>query len=116
VAARASGDRRIEAWALTNIGFAQNMVGDKRKAIDYLLRALPWMREVGDIAGAAATLNSLGRARAESGESRQALEHFAEAAKSRTTISANVIGRSRIMRRASRYFANWRTMPARRMC
>jgi CHAT domain-containing protein/Tfp pilus assembly protein PilF len=81
VAAKASGDHRIEAWAEANIGVAYNTFGNKRISIEHFLIALSGMREVHDLAGEAYTLTSLGRARAESGESRKALEDFQAAEK-----------------------------------
>jgi CHAT domain-containing protein/Tfp pilus assembly protein PilF len=73
---RKAGERRLEAFALTQLGLISDYIGEKQKAIDYYNQAIPIRREVGDRAGEAVTLTNLGRVYSSLGEREQALEMF----------------------------------------
>jgi tetratricopeptide (TPR) repeat protein len=59
VAARHAHDRQAEAWMLTSLGGAHRPLGRFDEAIEYLEKALPICREVGDRWGEARALHYL---------------------------------------------------------
>ncbi len=54
-------------------------LGEPQRALEYYGQALPIMREVGDRAGEAATLNNIGAVYRGLGEPQRALEYFGQA-------------------------------------
>ena len=54
-------------------------LGEKRKALDYYEQALPLIRQVGDRAGEATTLNNIGGVYAALGDKRKALDYYEQA-------------------------------------
>ena len=65
--ARQIQDKKNQVWALLWLGFNYNKIGlvynsisQPQEALKYFNQALPIMREVGDRAGEAATLNNIG--------------------------------------------------------
>jgi tetratricopeptide (TPR) repeat protein len=85
-AARASGDRAEEAWALNNIGWAHLGLGVDGWGADYFRQALDLFRRLGDRAGQARALGYLGIAAERSsgieeaiGYKQQALDLFRQA-------------------------------------
>jgi CHAT domain-containing protein/tetratricopeptide (TPR) repeat protein len=79
--ARASHDRKAEAWALDMIGQVFEHFDDKRKAVEYYDQALPLMRATNDRDGEANTLNFLGAAYVRLGEKRKGLDYLEQAIK-----------------------------------
>ena len=54
-------------------------LGDRERALEYYGRALPIMREVGDRAGEAVTLNNIGLVHNALGDRERALEYYGQA-------------------------------------
>ncbi|MFQ5342622.1 MAG: CHAT domain-containing protein, partial [Anaerolineae bacterium] len=52
--------QQLELEALNNIGLVYDALGEKQQALGYYEQALPLMRQVGDRAGEATTLNNIG--------------------------------------------------------
>ncbi|MEG3871320.1 CHAT domain-containing tetratricopeptide repeat protein [Microcoleus sp. Z1_B5] len=71
--------RKIEALALTSIGFNYHIIGQPQEALKYYNQALPIRREVGDRAGEATTLNNLGGVYDSIGQPPEALKYYNQA-------------------------------------
>ena len=54
-------------------------LGDRQRALDYFEQALPILREVGDRAGEAVTLNNIGAVYDGLGDRQRALEYYGQA-------------------------------------
>lgn len=67
------------AIELCNIGVVYATLGDKKKALEYINKALLIMKRLGNHEGEAAALNNAGRLYAELGEIHKALRHFEKA-------------------------------------
>src|SRR5262245_17105001 len=78
-AARESGDRSGEAYALTNLGAVHRLLGQYDVAIDHLSRALELHESTGDRHGAARTLSNLGIVEDRLGQHERAAEHLGAA-------------------------------------
>lgn len=76
---RAVGDRRAEAMALTNTGMIYNLLGEPRRALEYLDQALPLTQAVGDRQLEATTLSIIGRVHYALGELQKALDDYGRA-------------------------------------
>jgi tetratricopeptide (TPR) repeat protein len=75
-AARETGDRRGEMYALNNLGLAYADLGETRKAIECYEQSLVIARETGDRRGEGHALNNLGLAYADLGEQHKSIEHY----------------------------------------
>jgi CHAT domain-containing protein/Tfp pilus assembly protein PilF len=73
---REAGDRRGEAFTLTNIGQVYSDLEEKQKALEYYSQSLPLSRAVGDRKQEASILNSIGSAYSYLGEKQKAREYF----------------------------------------
>ena len=73
------GDRRSQAFALYQIGRAQEKLGDPGPSRAFYEQALALWNELGDRSGRAPTLNNLGRWHHGAGEMQKALELFEQA-------------------------------------
>jgi CHAT domain-containing protein/Tfp pilus assembly protein PilF len=71
-----AGDRAREANTLNSLGVAYDSLGDKQKATEYFILALPIRREVGDRIGEADTLMNIGGVYELMGNKQKALEYF----------------------------------------
>jgi len=78
-AAQRLNDRSNESASLCGLASAYTALGNARKAIEYLLKALPISRETGDRRGQGADLAALGRAYADLGKARKAIEYYEQA-------------------------------------
>jgi tetratricopeptide (TPR) repeat protein len=78
-AARESGDRSGEAYALTNLGAVHRLLGQYDVAIDHLSQALELHESSGDRQGAARTLSNLGIVEDRLGQHERAAEHLGAA-------------------------------------
>jgi CHAT domain-containing protein len=83
---RAIGDRRVETYALANIGGVYEVLGEKRRALEYYNLALPLSRAVGDRYIEATTLNGIGKVYDLLGERQKALEYYNRALPLRRAI------------------------------
>ncbi|MEG3957926.1 CHAT domain-containing tetratricopeptide repeat protein [Microcoleus sp. herbarium2] len=75
---REAGDRRGEAFTLTNIGQVYSDLEEKQKALEYYSQSLPLSRAVGDRKQEASILNSIGSAYSYLGEKQKAREYFSQ--------------------------------------
>src|SRR5262249_52802889 len=73
--AQAAGDRHQEAYLLDELGSSFNYRGERKKALDFYLRALPLRSEAAPI-GLANTLNNIAMVYSWMGESRKALANM----------------------------------------
>ncbi len=80
-AARVMKDQGNEGVHLGNLGQAYAELGETRKAIGYLVRALNISRKVGNRSGECAHLGNLGLAHGVLGETRKAIEYHEQALK-----------------------------------
>ena len=78
-AARDTGDRTGEAYALTNLGAVYWRKGHYQRATDRLQQALTLFREIGDRVGEARALDNLGLVYQRQGYYPQAVEHHQQA-------------------------------------
>ena len=72
-------DRSNESASLCGLASAYIALGNARKAIEYLLKALYISRETGDRKGEGANLAALGRAYADLGKAQKAIEYYEQA-------------------------------------
>jgi len=75
---REAGDRRGEAFTLTNIGQVYSDLEEQQKALEYYSQSLPLSRAVGDRKQEASILNSIGSAYSYLGEKQKAREYFSQ--------------------------------------
>ena len=75
---REAGDRRGEAFTLTNIGQVYSDLEEQQKALEYYSQSLPLSRAVGDRKQEATILNSIGSAYSYLGEKQKAREYFSQ--------------------------------------
>jgi CHAT domain-containing protein/tetratricopeptide (TPR) repeat protein len=68
-----------EAVTLSNIGLAYDDLGERGRALDYYLQALPLIRAAGDRKGEAVTLKNIGADYSALGEKQKALEYYFQA-------------------------------------
>jgi len=73
---REVGERAREANTLNSLGVSYDALGDKQKALEYFILALPIRREVGDHIGEADTLMNIGGVYELLGNKQKALEYF----------------------------------------
>ena len=78
-AAKMMGNRSAESAHLGNLGGAYSSLGETRKAIGYMERALTIVRKIGDRRGEGNCLGNLGNAYAGLGETRKAIEYCEQA-------------------------------------
>ncbi|MET0648270.1 MAG: CHAT domain-containing tetratricopeptide repeat protein [Pyrinomonadaceae bacterium] len=76
---RVVADRRAEAMALTNTGMIYNLLGEPRRALEYLDQALPLTQAIGDRQLEATTLSIIGRVHYALGELQKALDDYGRA-------------------------------------
>ncbi len=72
----AVGDKRREGIALSLMGKAYELLGDKQKALDYYNQTLALIRAAGDRSSEAATLNNIGLIYDSLGEKQKALDYY----------------------------------------
>lgn len=70
------GDQAKEAGALNDVGAVHDMLGEKQKAREYYMLALPLRIAAGDRAGEAVTLNNIGALYRNLGQLQLALDHY----------------------------------------
>jgi CHAT domain-containing protein/Tfp pilus assembly protein PilF len=75
---REAGDRRGEAFTLTNIGQVYSDLEEQQKALEYYSQSLPLSRATGDRKQEATILNSIGSAYSYLGEKQKAREYFSQ--------------------------------------
>lgn len=78
-AARRTGDRKQEGYALGNLGIAHVNLGGARKAVEFFEQQLVIVREIGDRRGEGNALASLGIAHANLGDARKAIKFYEHA-------------------------------------
>jgi CHAT domain-containing protein/tetratricopeptide (TPR) repeat protein len=71
-----ASDPLIEGQVLHGLGRLHTVLGDKPKALEYYLKALPARRASGDRRGEATTLNSIGTVYISLGELQKAVDYF----------------------------------------
>ena len=69
-------DPLIEGQVLHGLGRLHTLLGDKPKALEYYLKALPARRASGDRRGEGTTLNSIGTVYISMGQLQKAVDHF----------------------------------------
>jgi len=72
-------DRKLEALALTAIGFNYHSIYQPQEALKYYNQALPIRREVGDRSGEATTLSNIGAAYNSISQPQEALKYYSQA-------------------------------------
>jgi CHAT domain-containing protein/Tfp pilus assembly protein PilF len=73
------GDKRMEAFALNELGSIYANLGDKQNALAYFIESLALGKAVGDKNGEGITLNNIGFVYSSLGENQKALEYFNQA-------------------------------------
>jgi CHAT domain-containing protein/tetratricopeptide (TPR) repeat protein len=71
----AAGQQTEQANTLNNIGGVYNLLGERRKALDYLSQSLSLSKAVDNRAGEASTLNNIGGVYFDLGETQKALDY-----------------------------------------
>ena len=78
-AARMMGNRGAEGFHLSNMGIAYAVLGETRKAIEYLNQALAIACRIGNRRGEGDALEKLGSAYSDLGDVRKAIEYYEQA-------------------------------------